>query len=114
PRSGQHRAHEEDRERDREGGEERAQGVAEEVLPDQAGVGHGASPVPFTSTPLSRRITWSTKRSARGSCVTMTTVFSKARFNSPSRVRISTADFASRAPVGPAGTIRAGSATMAV
>src|SRR5439155_1512406 len=89
-------------------------GGVEAILgPDQAGVSHGAPPVPFTSTPLSRWTTASTKRSARGSCVTMTTVFAKARFSSRRRVRISTADLASRSPVGSSATSRSGSVTTA-
>src|SRR5581483_6899631 len=111
-RERQHGADEEDRERDRQRREDRAERMAEEVPEHETRVRH-AAPVPFTSTPLSSRITPSTKRSPRGSCVTMTTVFSKARFSSRRSVRISTADFASRSPVGSSATSRSGSVTIA-
>jgi len=67
----------------------------------------------FHSTPLST-MTASTKRSARGSCVTMTTVFSNARLSSLSqesiyrpRLRVDVC------PVGSSATIRSGSVTIA-
>src|SRR6185503_13546415 len=105
-RQRKHGAHEEDRERDRQRREDAPERMPEEVPHDQPAVGHRCGPPPFSSTPLLRRMTSSTYPSARGSWVTMTIVFSKTRLSSRSSVRISTALFASRSPVGSSATIR--------
>src|SRR5262249_61555568 len=108
-------AEQEQRDRERPGGERGARLLPEQIADDQVQVLHRAplAVTDSTSTPFSRWRTRRARSAASGSCVTISTVLPWSRTRRSSRSRISSALLRSRSPVGSSHRRNVGSATIA-